>query len=576
MKFALFFFLFFIFINSHATVNMRNGSYTESWVDFVDPQSDYEIKVERFYNSRSLFIGLFGYGWCSHLETHLDISSEGTLTLTECGGGLQVTYYPQNFDPQSPKHTAEAIIRHLKSNKKAHEKNIKKLKKQLMSNKNTNKFRKQLIHNTKMRFEYANQFHLINPQRLKKRKNTFQAGSKGMESIAFNGLVYTRKKPDGTVEKFNNKGKLIQITNPMGAFIKFNYKGGRLAFLIDNKKRRLGFSYDRSGHLKELNNGRGVRVTYRFQGDNLVSVRNMWNKSYSYSYDTHHNLVQVNFPDRTSIKMKYDITKDWIKSYTNRRGCSEHYEFKFSKDDPKNHYFGDYKRNCKGEQTYIGRHEFWYRKYSLSKNKYLHRVREILNRDTKDMHFHPHLGRPITVRENRSYRGYAYLQNGLVNKQEHKFYDGKNQILSWMKFNFKYNLKKVQMNLIEKLTLNKRGKLMRKNKIFLNYNRRGLLTKAKSSDGGFVSIAYKPEGKIASLKNHNQVELRFNYEAGKNKPKEIFQKGVGQVLISYDNQGEVASIRSKNSKQRNIASSVIESFLGMLDFLGPLGETLKI
>ena len=122
MKIFLFCFLFFISLTTQAVVNMRNGSYMESWVDFVDPQAGYEYKIQRFYSSRSLFDGLFGYGWCSDIETRLDILSNGTIDLTECGGGLKVTYYPGNFDLRTPEKTSDSIIRKLKTAGKIKEK----------------------------------------------------------------------------------------------------------------------------------------------------------------------------------------------------------------------------------------------------------------------------------------------------------------------------------------------------------------------------------------------------------------------------------------------------------------------
>ena len=561
MKVFLFCFLFFISLDSQAVVNMRNGSYTESWVDFVDPQDGYEIKIQRSYSSRSLFEGLFGYGWCSDIETKLDILSNGTLDLTECGGGIKATYYPLDFDLKNSEKTSDAIIRKLKTGGKIKEKNI-------------NKFRNELISNTKMRFEYAVRLGLTNADKIKNRKTVFQSRSKGMENIVFNGRFYQRKKFNGTLENFNRKGKLAKITNSMGDFIKLEYKGGKLSYLTDNKGRRLNFSYNRSNRLQRIYNGRGYQAIYEFQGDNLVAVKNIWGKLYRYSYDNQHNLTQVTFPDKTNIKMSYNIANDWIKTYTNRRGCQEKYTFLFSEKDPKNHYSGKYIRHCKNEKKYLGHHEFWYKNYSFSKDKYLDRVEESLNTDIKKISFHPYLGRPLSVKENEVYhQTYSYYFNGLLNKQEYREYDVKNRILSWLKFIFKYDLKKTRMSQAEKFVV-KGSQTQKKSRILFNYNSKGLLTKAHSPNGNFVTVTYGSRGKIASLKNHNKVELNLDYEAGKNKPRKIIQKGVGQVFITYDNHGEVESVTS--SGQRNVASSVIDSFLEMLDFLGPMGEVLKL
>ncbi len=561
MRVFLICFLFFISLNSQAVVNMRNGSYTESWVDFVDPQDGYEIKIQRFYSSRSLFDGLFGYGWCSAIETRLEILSDGTLDLTECGGGLKVTYYPGSFDFRSPEKTSNTIITKLKAGHKIKEKDAGKFKTELMSN-------------TKMRFEYAMRLGLSNAGKKNNGKNVFQSQAKGMENITFDGYFYQRKKFDGVVEKFNRKGRPIKITNAMGAFIKLEYKGNKLSYLTDNKGRRLNFSYNQSGRLKRIYNGRGYQATYQFQSDNLISVKNIWSKVYMYAYDNQHNLVRVEFPDKTSIKMNYNTANDWIKSYTNRRGCQEQYKFMFSEDDPKNHYSGKYTRNCKDEKKYLGHHEFWYKKYSFSKDKYLDRVKENLNSDIKDMYFHPYLGRPLSVKENKvHYRTYSYYFNGLLNKQEYRQYDERNKVLSWLKFIFKYDTKNMRITQAEKFVL-KGGQAQKKSRIFFSYNPRGLLTKAHSPNGSFVSVTYKPGGRIASLKNHNKVELNLDYEAGRNKPEKITQKGLGQVFITYNIHGDVESVTG--SGQRNVASSVIDSFLEMLAFLGPMGELLKL
>lgn len=546
---------------AQAAVNMRNGSYTESWIDFIDPKDGYEMKIERFYSSRSLFTGIFGFGWCSNIETHLNITSDGIINLTECGGGIEVTYYPETFDLNSPKQSIDAIIKHILSEKKLTSNNIKNLRAQLKAN-------------TKMRFEYANRLHLVDTKKLKVVKNTFIAKSKGLEKIYFDGSFYKRIKHDGSTEKFNKKGQLVQIINPYGLWVKINYKGKHVSFLVDKNGRRLNFNYDRNGNLQRIYNGRGLQTTYQFQGDNLVAVKNMWDKTYTYSYDSNHNLLAVLFPDKSSIKMSYDIANDWIKSYTNRLGCKETFKFLLSKDDPKNHYWGAYQRKCKGSPILSGRHEFWYKNYSFSKDKYLHRAQEVSGSDYKDVYFHPFLGRPTSVRENSTYMGYAYYLNGLVNKKESKLYSKQKEIINWTKSTYKYNLKK--FNMTEALTnyLNKLGQSTHKKKTYFSYGKKGLLKKASTKKGSFIAVNYNTNGQVSSLKNQKKDILKIIYTPGSEKPTKIAHSRFGEVLISYDNQGEVASVESQG--KRSVASSVIQSFLEMIEFLGPMGELLKI
>ena len=70
---------------SFAVVDMKNANYSESWIDVTVPGSGMDFKIQRHYNSRSIFSGMFGYGWCSDYETTLERTPEGGLKLQECG-----------------------------------------------------------------------------------------------------------------------------------------------------------------------------------------------------------------------------------------------------------------------------------------------------------------------------------------------------------------------------------------------------------------------------------------------------------------------------------------------------------
>ncbi len=544
-----------------ASVNMRNGSYSESWVDFVEPGDGFELKIERHYNSRSLFTGIFGFGWCTGLETFIEVTSDGILNLTECGGGLEVTYYPDNFDLKSVNHSVETIVKSLQTKKKLSTNDIINLKAQLTAN-------------TKMRFEYANQLHLVDINKIKNGSNTFHAKSRGIEKITFNGQSYERKKFDGTVERYNKNGQLIQLLNPTGAWVKLQYKGKNLHYLVDNNGRRLNLSYSTSGKLAKISNGRGHSADYVFSGDNLIKVTNMWGKEYIYTYDTAHNLTAVQFPDKSSIRMTYDNSNDWVRSYTNRKNCRETFEFVMSSTDPKNHYWSIVEKTCDQKRVATGKHEFWYQTYNFSQDKYLHRAQETANNDFKDIYFHPFLGRPVSLRENNFYMGFAYFLNGLLNKKEYKKYVDKTKIVDWSKSTYKYEKKQNRLIQVDSKILDPKGKVVSTYSNFFDYNKNGLLTKVRTSKSEHVSIQYDSSGRIASLKNHKNSVINLNYSPGISKPTTISQIGIGEIVIQYDGGGEISNIES--NPKRKIASSVISSFLEMIEVLGPLGEILKL
>ena len=553
------FYISSLWVPSQAYVNMKNGSYVESWIDFVDPRPGFEMKVERVYSSRSLFTGLFGFGWCSGFETHLNITSDGILNLVECGGGLEVTYYPQKFELKSTEQTIQLIVDKYLDDKKIRPSQIANLKAQLREN-------------TKMRFEEANRLFLIDTQRVKNGSNIFIAKTKGVENIFFNGQTYKRTKKNGKVEHFNKKGQLVQITNAGGQWLKIFYKGKKISYLVDKTGRRISFLYNRKGKLSKLFNGKNLQASYRFRGDNLVSVTNIWKKTYTYQYDANHNMTTVVFPDGTQLVMTYDLAKDWIISYSNRIGCREDFAFFLSPTDPKNHYWGTFNRSCDKKLVVKGRHEFWYQTYNFSPDKYLYRAKEEYNQNYYDIYFHAYLGQPISIRERDSYQGFAYTGSGLISKKEQKKYSEKNAIVEWKKYSYSYNKNKVKGILTK--WLDGKGKFKKSSLTLYQYSPTGLLVRASQQKKRFVDLTYQKDGKVSSLKDEKGREFILSYTPGTKKPTQIIQKGVGRVLISYNAKGEVDKIKDKG--KRKVASSLIEGFIELIQFVGPLGDKLKI
>src|SRR4051812_46406877 len=99
---------------AHALVDMRNANFADTWVDLEVVGSGYNLQVQRTYNSRSLFNGMFGYGWCSDFETSLEPSADGNLKLTECGAGMEVIYSTSSANLKEAEQASEDIIAKLK------------------------------------------------------------------------------------------------------------------------------------------------------------------------------------------------------------------------------------------------------------------------------------------------------------------------------------------------------------------------------------------------------------------------------------------------------------------------------
>src|ERR1700733_4672261 len=101
-------------VRTFALVDLKNANYSDAWVDLVLPGTGYDLRVERAYNSRTLFNGIFGFGWCSDFETSLEITPEGNLKYSECGAGSETLYQAAGFSEKDIDKTIKTIIEHVK------------------------------------------------------------------------------------------------------------------------------------------------------------------------------------------------------------------------------------------------------------------------------------------------------------------------------------------------------------------------------------------------------------------------------------------------------------------------------
>jgi hypothetical protein len=70
-------------ISCWAEVDMLTGGFQKvSWDPLSDPPS--KIRHRRSYQSRSLYNGIFGFGWCSEFEKSLKFNGDSEIELSDC------------------------------------------------------------------------------------------------------------------------------------------------------------------------------------------------------------------------------------------------------------------------------------------------------------------------------------------------------------------------------------------------------------------------------------------------------------------------------------------------------------
>jgi len=553
---GFFIFVFFSVFNAQATVDMKNAAYSDYWVDIMLTNNTDLFRISRSYSSRSLFNGIFGFGWCSNIESKIDITLEGNLVLTDCGLGA-TSYYPANYNTQLINQSVDRIAELLR------QKDPSKGKKYF------DDLKEQIRADPKMRTQLAGEVGFkISPV-----KNTvFLANGREAEKIVFDGTGYVRNLADGTSEKFDTSGRLTLVTDKAKKFLRLNYVNNLPSVVTDNTGAKFTFTYYPERKVKQVAGPNGLTSRYKFTGENLVSVTNSWQNTYNYTYDANHNLTRISLPDGTYKTIAYVETKDWVKEFRDRDGCVENYEFTMSNDNPKDHYWSTAVKTCKGKTIYKSRYEFWYQ-IRADKEKYLSRVLTEKNNVITDISYHQDFPKPIAIRKNNDLTTIQYLPNGLI-KQKTVMLPAP-QADETQKYSLTFNYD--GNNRVDEVSteyFTKAGKSIRKRKTDFKYDLAGRLTLAKSSEGQFVEIKYNNQGLISAITDQQKKDIVIEYDPKTQKPTALVRPQVGSIQLAYGPAGELKKMQSKGGSSVN--TQIYAAFSNFLDMVGPVSTELSL
>lgn len=533
-----------------ALVDMKNANYSNSWTDLEVAGSGYDMKVVRTYNSRSLFNGMFGFGWCSDFETTLETTPEGNLKIRECGAGVGILYSPGELTKADVDKTIGQIITKMKSEKKVGQ--TEAFYKTLQT---------ELVEDEKKRFKLAREYGISVPV---KEGTKYFANGKEVEHMVFQKTHYTRNLADGSAQRFSPDGKLIAMYDKNGNFLKFNYDRDLIREIVDNNSRKLSFKYHPNKKIQKITGPGGLMAEYRFDNlDDLGMVKNAWTNVYTYKYDDLHNLVRATWPDKTAIEIKYDKKNDWVISFKDRDNCNEAYTYEFSKENPRNHYWSTVKKICGKETVADNRYEFWYRDRADGQS-YLHRVLTAINGNSTDISYHETFGKPTVILRNGERISYDYYPDGLV----------KSKAASNSRMNFQYHpqLKKVADVQIQ--FFNEKGEMVGKKGTQFDYDKKGNLVNATNSDGQKIAMTYDNRGRIASITDQAKKKVLIQYEERFGKPSIVTRPGLGAIKVSYKANGEIQNVESKQGP--SVAMQVASTFNNLLDIIAPATAELYL
>lgn len=536
--------LLFVF-QAQGLIDTKNANYTKTFVDIALPGAGLPLLVERTYNSRSLYKGIFGYGWCSNLETRLEVMPDNTLMVVECGGGAEISYVSK-----AVKGSRSLMIKKIMAEVK---------KKKGLSKKYIREVEKDIKKSALLRSE------LIRAFRLKGKAQSgqvYQAVGRQNERVQFTGNQYKRFLPNGQIQIFNKQGYLVQELDKSANWVKIQRRKGNIVKVMDVRGRALQFKYRKEGLV--ITGPNKIKAKYTIKADNLVAVVNSKKEKYQHFYDGYHNLIKNRYPDNTYEALTYNTDRDWVMSFKDRRGCLEKYKY-ITNNRNKDHYWTDVRKTCGKRVTNISRYEFW-NKQKKDGSKYLYRAKQEVNGQIADITYDVKTGSPLSVTRNRITTRYTYYDNGFLKSRAEA---GRKVLFS----NYNNKCRKPTQVVVQYIQGNKVNRQVQ-TRISYDPSKCHLVMAKQSGTGRWVSVKRDHLGRISEMWDQSKKRIVVVYNEKYSKPRKITRPGVGSIQVFYDKDGQVDTNKTKTDP--TVAAQVASVFNGFLEIISPVATDITI
>ena len=548
-----FIFLFSLFVYpffSFGIVDTRSAGYSKTFVDFLATDSSYPMEINRTYNSRSIYNGLFGFGWCSNFETRLSVLPDQSIKIVECGGGMEILYHLPGKNPDVQMYVDQILAE------------LKKRKVKMPASK-LQKLREDLLNSQNLRADFLKSLD-IKGKALRGKK--YLAKGRAKETLVYTSRGYRRLLPNGYEELFNNEGRLIE-SRYKGSKIEISWADKKVE-IMDDTGNKLLLPLNKAGKVTQVLYNKKSVAQYRYNQENLTSVVNSEGR-FAHEYDSLNNLTKNVYPDKTTEELTYNVKKDWVIAFKDRKNCRESYSYGVHSKNP-NHYFSTVEKICGRKVVNKSKYEFWH-KNQPGGGKYLARARVKVNgRIQTDVSYHPVFGTPVSFYKNGVRTQRAYFSNG--------FLKSKDNVLQNVRYS-QYNQKcrkpeQVQVS-YKNPNPNSKNKILRTESLRFQFDKRCQLLMARKSADEWIRISHNSSGKIQCMEDQSRKKICFKWHKTLNKPELITRQGVGSVKIVYDAKGNILDLKGLKQGPTIVAqvSSVFNSFLTVLS---PVAEEMVV
>ena len=541
---------FLITIPSFANVSLKNGNFFIGYTDMVYP-GGFEPKIDRVYNSKTDFEGMFGYGWGSEYEVKIEVAADGSVVIHEYGGGANNRFVPIDFSPKQLKKSVDKIVKTAKEmGKVSNTSQVKKYRQKLMKN--------SIFRNDEWQ-------HFVGLGKLEPVK--VEKGSKFIsQQFSYQYLTkvedgFIRVFDNGKREYFNDQGQLVRVQDTNDNYIKFAYDdSGHLKKLKDNFNRKMFFEFNSKGLLKKVKGLNDKTAQYKYDDEERLAVsKDSEGNIYKYEYDSNNNMVKVTYPDDSEMKISYykDNKYKSVKKIVDREGLVTKYDYDWDKIDDGELKVAVKVEDSEGDVLSERKYQYFF-KYKNSGEEWTYRLVTEIDGDKTDKIYHEECGIPKVIKKEEGKTEFKYDQKCRVTYKE----------TPTQKVQLKYDEDAGKVSAVQRQYKGTDEKSWSQFK----YDDKGNLKKAVNSEDKKVSLFYDRFGRISTMVDQDKNKIRFSYNEN-SKPIKIKHSKLGTITVSYTNSGEISDVSSQGG--RSVASKVTGAFQNLLDIIRPAGVSLS-
>jgi len=549
-----------------AEVSLKNGNFFIGSKDVILP-GGFEPTIERVYNSKTAFKGIFGWGWGTDYEVYLEAEGDGSVLVHEYGGGAENLFVPPAMSEEDLKAAVDSIVA------------VARAQGDVNGDQNLAAYRDRLLTDTSFRQGQWSAY--VNKSLLK--PAVVAPGTK-LVSNRFSYQVitvtrdgYRRDFDIGRVELFRRDGKLRQISDKNGNYVAFSYDVPGQIAIRDNYGRTMILNLNDRRLVTRVDVSDGRSAQYRYNDWNeLVYAGDADGNVYQYEYDAgrRHNMTRITYPDKSTMEISYYPREQFENVHTIKDvdGSLTEYTYDIDKND-RRHYtvsvkvFGELDPDTKQRRTISTSSYEYINKAKPDGEEYSAEMITTIDGDRTDTTYNE-IGLPVKIQTGQGTTTFAYDARGHVilkitpAEKTELTYDPVVNKVTWVRIT---DLASGKVTSESKFAYDTKGNLLiasaGNTSVGLKYDTNGRIAELDPSSGGDIAFAY----------NDNSKPTRITVLAHKGDDgKPVAEQSIN---VTYSNSGEIQNVASPGG--RSAALAVTAAFQSLLNLIQPAGVTLS-